>query len=286
MFFLLRSPHRGLKRLAFFLLSWQGVLGRGSSKQVNTRAVPDGMALNFLGSSYSTRLLFGGMSKRSYAKNESLFKKFMGAFCENASSLETDGFTYEQQTWRLCWIGSLGDWPYHVKSGNLIRNFNCVSKRAISAADPTGICHLCLGGCKNYPWEDTGMNASWIETMEDLPEAWDVDSALLIIIRYIGCRQKAYRFDVWHCWHLGIGKDFIACTLVICLNFVDAPSAEKKFEKLDLHLAAFLKDQKKEEGLSFTCLTQQKLSYNKFTDWPKGAWQKAALCYHPPGTHF
>ena len=259
------------------VLNTLGVLGKGSSKQVHVGRSVDNQGLNILGSSWETRLLFGVLQKKLYDKRPEMFIAFLDYYANDALQLtpKGKGFTAYDKNFHLAFIGSLGDWPYHAKSGNLNRSWNNVEKQAEPQKHPKGICHECRGGQREYPWEDFNILAAWVQTIHCSAEAWTSDGPFLKIINYRDNRCLAYRWDFWHSWHLGVGKGFLASTYVRSLMFMEGDSAQAKLDSLNEHLRNYVKLEVSEEALSFVKLTRDKLSWSASTDYPAGKWQKA-----------
>ena len=110
------------------VISTQGVLGKGTAAQIELGQLEDGMGLNFGGSSIATRLLFSNFSKKVYQKDPEVLDDILDAFAQNALQLCTDGFSYQDVDWSISFLGIIGDWPWHQKSGHLKRTFNNVEK--------------------------------------------------------------------------------------------------------------------------------------------------------------
>ena len=255
-----------------------GVLGKGSAKQTAMGRDVDKQGLNFLGSSLGTRLLYGVLKKKLYDKKPEMFDDFLQYFVDDAQSLTPDGDGFigpDGEKFHLAFVGSLGDWPFHVKSGHLCRSFNNVSKTGVPQKNLMGICHECNGGQKDYPWEDFNLTAAWVLTIGLCIEAWLTDGPLLMLIRYNGARHLAYRWDLWHCWNLGAAKEFLASVYVESLKLFAGGSIDAKLDLLNADLNAFLSENKCDEGLSFVSLTKDKLSWPTTATYPRGRWQKA-----------
>jgi hypothetical protein len=261
------------------VLNTMGVLGKGTAKQVALGRDVDRQGVNFLGSSIETRFLFGCLKKRMYDKTPEVFEDFLQYYADDAVNLTPKGHGFmgpNGNTFYLCFCGSLGDWPYHVKSGNLTRSFNNVSKQAIPQKNPNGICHECLAGRKNFPWEDFNLLAEWTRTIGGSVEAWNTDGPFLKLCNYVGCRALLYRWDFWHTWNLGVGKGFLASIHVRSLYVLfEGNSIPSRLQALNAHLHKFLHEEVSDEALSFVELTKDKLSWSATSDFPQGRWQKA-----------
>lgn len=289
----------GLKNSLIFLLSSQGALGKGSEKQVSLGPQADKQGLNYLGNSVETRLLFGALKKRLYDTDESVFKNFLRAHCDDAAILQKDGFSYHGDTWHLGFLGSLGDWPWHVKGANLNRSFLNVQKQASAVIDHEeppeppeppatkrrkkkkkcnvgGICHLCPAGQCGYPWEDMQTTARWVQEIGLSEPPWAAPSCLVSLFLRKRAPEMAFKFDCWHGWHLGACKEFCGSALVEILPVLDAEiSIEKQIILLNQQLKMYLTETAQEERLTFVNFTKDRLSWTSFNKFPKGVWQKA-----------
>ena len=260
------------------VVSVQGVLGKGTAKQKQMERDVDRQGVNFLGSSLDTRTLYGVLKKRCYDKDPAAFDAFLDFFALDAQCLTPEGVGFDGpdgQPWHLGFLGSLGDWPWHQKSGHLKRTFNNVSKHPSSQRDP--ICHCCAGGMPGYPWEDMSLLAEWIATIGRVPEAWVSDGPLLRLVDYVGRRYEAYRWDLWHGYHMGTSREFLAGTYVESLSLFEGSSVNDKLQALNDDIKSYLQQKGSGEALSFVGLTREKLSWTKFTDWPKGSGKKLLI---------
>lgn len=272
---------RGLNRSGVLVISTHGVLGKGTEKQICTRRVPDKQAINMCGTSFASRLVFGVIAKKYYDKKKSaVFDSYLEYYTSDAARLiaGSEGFLDSNgRKWTLAFIGSLGDWPWHAKSGHLKASFMNVQRVANSSSRPKPICHLCMAGAPGMPWESMSLFADFLGTLEDREECWTVDGKLLTLIQYHGNRALAYRCDGWHCFHLGCGRGFVASGLVdaLCrLLYPEAGSVETKLEHLQVDLDAYLAAKHKKLE-SFSYLTRERLGWKSTSKWPEGTWSKA-----------
>ena len=58
-----------------------------------------------------------------------------------------------------------------------------------------GVCHQCLAGTDNCPYEDVRLEPSWLASMDTAPPPWAREPAFL---RELGdLRAEALHFDSW-----------------------------------------------------------------------------------------
>lgn len=155
--------------MPYLVFSTQGVLGRGTTRQVKKHHVKQ--RLQFLGNPLDSRLIFGSMQRKKYAKKPGVLDDFLELYTENARILVEEGFEYDGQQWKVAYIGSLGDWAWHHKSGHLSRSFYCCVKQVGRRIPTTGICHLCPAGMAGYPWEQMALQAEHADADAIVPEA-------------------------------------------------------------------------------------------------------------------
>ncbi|CAK9055486.1 unnamed protein product [Durusdinium trenchii] len=116
---------------------------------------------------------------------------------------------------RLGVTGVKGDWPFLAKAGCLERHFGRAPKKGESRIAPKAICHLCLTGLPGYPISECSNNPRFEQTMDSAAAQvpWDTLSPLLEHLPNFPRAALMLRPDVWHNWHLGMGKAFLASAM-------------------------------------------------------------------------
>ena len=205
------------KKKGLMVLSWQGVLGRGTQRQPTS-------SLNYLGPSVSTRCLFSVMSTQLYSK-ESKRKRLLKLAERFAMDLK-DCFEQpidvningEASQVYLCCLAMKGDWPALIKLGNLRRHHLRVTW---SKAAGAGICHYCKAGMAGHPaWHDVSYRH--IAAMRvDAPTPWSPPPALIKYVPH-SISQAAYffRIDLFHLMHKGVLADVAANAIVSGQHFL------------------------------------------------------------------
>jgi hypothetical protein len=227
-------------------------------------------------------MVYGVISRKYYAhkSNKHVFAAYLSSYAEDSEKLIAgeQGFSDGNgNTWYLCFIGVLGDWPWLAKAGQLKASFYNCEKSTTNVSRP--MCHLCLAGSDGMPWEDTSLLAAYIKTMGDREEPWDAPGPFLLLIRYIGNRELAYLPDGWHCFHLGAGLVFVGSGCVDALDVLPPGNAENKIDYLNSELDQFLKaarDAGDTKQLHFRGLTRELLGWKSNNQWPCGHWSKAS----------
>ena len=205
------------KKKGLMVLSWQGVLGRGTQRQPTS-------SLNYLGPSVSTRCLFSVMSTQLYSKpstkkrlltlTERFAKDLQDCF-EQPINVKVDG---EASQVYLCCLAMKGDWPALIKLGNLSRHHLRVTWSKSAGA---GICHYCMAGMPGHvEWHDVSYR-NMAAMRLDAPPPWPYPPAL---IRYVphSISQEAYffRIDLFHLMHKGVLADVAANAIVSGQHFL------------------------------------------------------------------
>ena len=157
----------GMKKKAVLICQIHPLLGLGSRR---------GEQLNYLGSTFLTRLLYTTMPAKYYKKKKkviltSLFQHWSDDMLE---MFETGAVVKIQKTRQRIFMVPLackGDWPALIQMGQLNRHFGHVAKKG--GRQINGICHLCSAGMDGFDWHDFGANASWHLNQEEIPKPWN-----------------------------------------------------------------------------------------------------------------
>jgi hypothetical protein len=119
-------------------------------------------------------------------------------------------------------MGTKGDLLALTKLGGFKRDYSRMPKAAQSGQACPGLCHLCLAGLEQpgevpeyYPYEDFNTSALWKQTMHtEVP--WSQTPEILRGALFVPHEEAAFfLLDVWHMWHYGAAKVFIANVVVI-----------------------------------------------------------------------
>lgn len=182
---------------------------------------------------------------------------------------------------KLAVTGIKGDWPFLIECGRLQRHFRRAPKRGQSSMQSEGVCHLCLAGYDGIPFTDVSAAPRFEETMSSaavscLCLCWNhfflgnVDWCLCL-----ACDNFSYHYliqamtpwetlspwvldlpaephfrpyilrpDVFHNWHLGAGRYFVASSLVILQQFAilfPGTSVESRFSSMTALWLAYCK---------------------------------------------
>ena len=207
------------KKKALMVIQYQALLGMGSRKRKRDGTEP---AINFLGSSLTTRQLFSVMMGRLYSlkknNNEPLLN-LMGVLGEELQSAMSEGFAvtvdgHHRQLYFAC-LGMTGDWPALSKIGCLTRHHG---RDVTAKKDGAGICHLCRAGTKGFAeWHDVTF-ANMQRLHKDAPLPWTKAPTLLQPLGLPSSYQAAFfKVDLFHTCHKGIFADLGANCIALRL---------------------------------------------------------------------
>ena len=99
-----------------------------------------------------------------------------------------------------------------------------------NASSGAGVCWLCMGGNDaGGPWEDFNVNARWSTVQPQEP--WASRPTLLRLFHNVSEPEAFFRPDIWHCYHGGAGKLFVASALAEALALFDG-SMDNRVEQM------------------------------------------------------
>lgn len=188
-------------------------------------------------------------------------------------SLQQEGFTFQREKWYLVCLGLKGDMPFLRTAGGFNRHWQRAVRTADPSANPFGVCWKCLAGTRpGGPFEDFNTDALWAKTSTVNP--WVTEPSPLQLFHCIDRPHDYFKADVWHNYHGGAGRTFIASVLVECLSLFTG-SKEDKISQLNsfLHKWAKRRDCSLPHSGSFT---SERVGLTSFQVLPEGGWSKFA----------
>lgn len=288
-FFSHTDEGRSQKHDPLWVLSCHGALGRGTRLYLKMRkhrkAVGQNeMGLNFVGQTWSTQFLLCTVLKRKVDDFDTSLELLLRKFSEDCSNLATRGLSHEGQTIWLLHLGTKGDLPALNKAGGFTRTFLNVPKRPSTKTPCEGICFLCLGGqesnprtgAADVPYEDLGENPIWEGTMHSV-EPWTQRPEIVGNTPVNHARlADFFCLDLWHCFHLGVCKHFVASALVVIAEsgLLPRSSMEIKFQSMTREYRDFCRDQKL--PLWITEISRETLNFPQGSALPLGKWNKGS----------
>ena len=277
---------RGRRRQALFVLSFHSMLGRGTTDSLGTK--PDNvsrtsrkkvrkpylkMNLNFKGHSYTTRFVTGVLPRGFYGDGDKHFFGLLSAAYDDLKFLGTQGLEDGQgnRHW-LCCLKTIGDWPFLAKAGCLQRTYANAVKSINQEA--SGVCHLCEAGFSHAPFEQIGTRRpAWSHTLNASSPFRSWPPALRIIDNKERLAEH-FAFDIFHTFHLGVGKYFLGSVLAILSNF-ESGNVERRFQQLTAKFREWCK--RTGHTMIVSKLTKDLITWEATTDYPFGSWFKADL---------
>ena len=171
-------------------------------------------------------------------------------------------------------LNTMGDWPFLVKAFSLNRCFSNVSKQGSSKQRPKGICHCCLADRDGFPFEDfESRSPRWRQTINQV-SPFGGDPALLKLPHDQANAPSFLGQDVFHGWHLGAAKQFLASAIVLLSETFPGSSIPKRFENMSDDLMHWAREQK--ERPLIRRLTRDTVGWPSAADYPCGSWSKGS----------
>ena len=288
---------RSLKHQPLWILSIHAAIGRGTQAYISKgkHLAPlhrNAMGMNFVGATWSTQYLFATLLRAVADENPGCLDKLIEIYSQDVRKLALEGLKSKDgvhQVWFIQ-LGHKGDLPALTRVGALRRNFSHAPKAKASKKPCVGICHQCLAGKEQqapngrttlplYPFEDLGPNPAWLATIGQ-EEPWESEPDIFQGV-FMGRLPKPsfLKYDLWHVYHLGIAKHFIAGAFVCLVEKLILPgtSVETKLE--------WLTQRYKEFG---TCswikeIRRDTLQWPQASACPVGKWNKGSVSTHLMG---
>jgi len=231
---------RGRKKMPFLITSYHSMIGFGTTlaNEQRKQRLYLQLRLNYSGSSHTTRMISGCLPKMT--KDEVALKDLLSFTAGDCMrTFQTGVANQEGERYHAICLNAVGDWMWLAKAANLQRSFANVPKQAlVPTSVPKGICHYCHAGQTNYDFEDLGFNPAWKRTMF-LPgdQPWKSRPALLDLPHDPSKPAAFFSFDIWHAFHLGLGKVFVASALACISDLFRGTNIDARFLELtDLYL--------------------------------------------------
>eukprot|EP00435_Cladocopium_sp_Y103_P014993 s3001_g3.t1 len=227
---------RGRKRAPYLVCSYHSYMGFGTSAANSARKSKPfvSMKLNYAGNSHIHRMLTCVLPKM--LKDEVAFKDLLKFMADDSLDMIRSGVQspHDGQTYRIAVLQVVGDWMFLQKAGSLARSYANVEKRPRGRnACPKGICHLCRAGQLDIPFEDLRMNARWTETMHDPTDDVFVGEPVFLQLPHDAFKPASFfTYDLWHAFHLGVGKTFTGSVLAMLSMQMSGGNIESRFEQL------------------------------------------------------
>ena len=276
---------RGRKKQPFLVTSFKSMLGRGlhpeKSSQKKRKVLNHYLKqkCNYVGSVYTTHMLSAVLPKHLYRKNDSAVRDVLefGASC--ADGLGRDGVADPntgEYFWMIC-VAVTGDWQFLAKAGNLARTYyNCEKGRGEAGhqKNPKGLCHMCRAGQTSVPFEElSSRTPRWLATMFS-QTGFKSEPAFSRLMCNRAKPEAMYQFDIWHGYHLGVGKTFVASTLALLSDLFPGTSVDSRFEALTSTYLGWCKSNGQTAYLSY--IAKETILWKSKKEMPSALWSKGA----------
>lgn len=277
---------RGLKKSAILVVSVHSILGYGMSTTCKT-ARRDLNHLNYRKSTWITRFLLGVLPKHAYTHEldgeeeepEQLldvFQRLLQVLTEDLNMLWEHGIEspLDGKKYWFVVLRTMGDWPWLVKCGSLKRSFYNASKRSTGGSIPKGCCHQCLADRPGVKWEDFESEIPpWVGTM-GTESPFDGHPPLLTLA-YGHKPEEFFAYDLFHSWHVGLGKTLMAtCMVLLASSDLFEGSVDTRFEALSEEFLRWCKVAKCQPYIRK--LSKQNMGWNTAGTFPNGSWSKGS----------
>lgn len=281
---------RSTKHEPLWVLSVHGALGRGTR-----RFVEDGqhqkpialneMGLNFLGQTFSTNFLVATMLKRIASDYPEALNGVLREFAADAALVAMEGIEFNGHRIRLIHLGTKGDLPALGRVGHFCRTFQHAPRRPSTRSPCEGICHLCMAGqesnartgAQHVPYEDMAPEPDWERTMHTiLPWHGNTPEILEGMIVDNSKLSAFFMLDVWHNFHLGMAKHWVANSFVSIVESALLPpmSMENKFQLLTEKYVSFCRENR--FAMWIYEINRDTLCWPSSTIAPIGKWNKGS----------
>ena len=266
---------RGRKRAAFLVLAYHSYLGKGTDlANLSRKHRPyKTMRLNYSGNSHTHRMLSAVLPKM--VRDSIAFKDIIKFVTDDSLKILKDGVRGPGgNIYRMAVVQVVGDWMFLQKVANLERSYANVEKRPRNEnSRPRGICHCCKAGQLEVPFEDTRPTAAWRRTLfaeDDQP--FSSRPTLLDLPHEPHKAPDFFTYDLWHAFHLGLGKTFTASVLAMMSEQIGASNIEARFSQLSAAFLDFCDEF--HESSYITSISKDTLGWPDTKTFPNGQWNK------------
>ena len=277
---------RGRRKQQFFVSQFHSCLGRGlrPAKREQTKVSAHRpylkQKLNYIGHVHTNRFLCGVLPKHLYFKDDINVDALFSFAAAEADYMCRHGVEVEKRgRVHACLIGIHGDWPFLAKVGRLERNFACLPKRIPPTKGPQpvwcrGIYHLCSAGQAPYPFEQIGSQSPrWLDSIGEESPFWKLPE-FAGVPHVDGQLERLFQYDIWHSFHLGVGKHFLGSALALASAYFPGGTVDIRFSNLTAAFRGWCKENGEVPYL--TNINKESISWITTSDFPKGIWSKGS----------
>ena len=276
------------------ILSIHGALGAGTrsfNKRMGVRKFHikrNPMKLNFVGNTWGSQFLIFSLTREASTANPQAMDLLISMFAGDMAFLAREGISSSNGTRRtfIVHLGCKGDLPALAKIGHLQRSYSRMPRFANNRGRCVGICWLCLAGREgdneedSVPFEHCHAQAKWKQTMLQ-EDPWPSIPPIMQGQPYVAGEEPTFlKTDLWHNWHNGVGKTWLACSFVYmaACDVLTGPSMDSKFEQLSQEYRDWARRERIHPCLKQ--LNRETFGYESKSSAPTGSWNKAAVTTH------
>lgn len=109
----------------------------------------------------------------------------------------------------------------------------------------------------------------------ELPHPWDREASFtrrLMMDNSVNAKSRFHKFDAWHCLHLGVGKAWVASSMMLLQPLVDGSSIEKRIATMSSEYRSWCR--REHIDLILTKFDRNSFGGSKEA---LGSWNKAAV---------
>ena len=210
------------------------------------------------GHSYLTRHVLFGLPDWTYKHHPEILETMTEMVSDELSELFSSGLQIGGKTWSAALVGVKGDLKQIAeKIAYLTRYYAHLGR-----VNYHGVCAHCLAGTSpEIPFDELSHEPSWLPTLHQ-QRPWESTPALCRVPFDPVAPEKVLKYDVFHCFKLGLGRDICGTVVLLArLGYYDDPDgSEQRNIKARLNRA-----------------------YQHFKLWRLASGKTAALRYFSPG---
>lgn len=188
-------------------------VGSGSSSKIDPAVF---QATNLKQHSFLTKYVLSVLPNNQY-KDSDVLDRIFQVIVQDFHSLLTDGFVAGGRRWFAACVGMKGDLKWFQKIGNFTRAFGS----QISINKP--MCHQCLAGTADRPFEDSNHYPSWLSS-EFVERPYEVQAIILHVPFEMENsndsvpHERFFRRDIFHNTKTGVFRSFVASSVMLILR--------------------------------------------------------------------
>lgn len=244
-----------------------------------------GLGLNFIGATWATQFMHSCMLRRAYKKTPGVLDQLVEVFARDMEDLLLNGISKDGCVIRIAHLGTKGDLPALSTLGHMEHTFRNAPKAAKSKKPCEGICWMCRAGSEvapAVPYEDFSISPLWEATLGQ-QEIWRGETPPILLGAPLPDDQlwSFYKTDVWHNFHMGVGKFWVAGGLVGLLENLpmwDDASMEERLQSLNTDYHSFC--MRKRVTPHVEDLGRETLGWPTAGTCPCGSWSKGSATTH------